>query len=67
VLFVIGDKALFIACAQQDSAVITMTLIKQCSVLITIIGGRLVFKEKGVLHKLLCACVIIAGIAVAVI
>ena len=66
VLFVIGDKALFVACAQEDSSVIAMTLIKQCSVMVTIIGGRLVFKEKGVLYKLLCAAVIIAGIVIAV-
>ncbi len=66
VLFVIGDKALFIACAQEDSSVIAMTLIKQCSVMVTIIGGRLVFKEKGVLYKLLCATVIIVGIVIAV-
>lgn len=67
VLFVIGDKALFIACQSKDSTVIAMTLIKQCSVLITIIGGRIVFSERGMMYKILCACVIIAGITVAVI
>ncbi|MCC8168841.1 MAG: EamA family transporter [Oscillospiraceae bacterium] len=67
VLFVIGDKALFIACSLEDSTVIAMTLIKQCSVLITIIGGRLVFKEKHTLYRILCAAVIIAGIMVAVV
>lgn len=66
VLFVIGDKALFVACAEENSSVIAMTLIKQCSVMVTIIGGRLVFKERGTLHKLICAAVIIAGIVVAV-
>ena len=67
VLFVFGDKALFEACKYPDSSVITMTLIKQCSVLITIIGGRLVFKEKHTLYKLMCAAVIIAGIVISVI
>ena len=67
VLFVFGDKALFEACKYPDSSVITMTLIKQCSVLITIIGGRLVFKEKHTLYKLMCAGVIIAGIVISVI
>lgn len=67
VLFVIGDKALFIACSKQDSTVVAMTLIKQCSVMVTIIGGRLVFKEKRTLYKMLCAAVIIAGIIFAVI
>lgn len=66
ILFVAGDKALFIACSKQDSTVVAMTLIKQCSVLITIIGGRLVFKEKRVVYKLMCAAVIIAGIVFAV-
>lgn len=67
VLFVIGDKALFIACSYENSTVVAMTLIKQCSVLITIIGGRIVFKEKRALYKLMCAAVIIAGIVFAVI
>lgn len=67
VLFVIGDKALFIACSYENSTVVAMTLIKQCSVLITIIGGRIVFKEKRTLYKLMCAAVIIAGIVFAVI
>lgn len=67
VLFVFGDKALFEACKYENSSVITMTLIKQCSVLITIIGGRLVFKEKHTAYKLFCAAVIILGIVVSVI
>lgn len=67
ILFVIGDKALFIACSYENSTVVAMTLIKQCSVLITIIGGRIVFKEKRTLYKLMCAAVIIAGIVFAVI
>lgn len=66
VLFVVGDKALFVACGYDNSTVIAMTLIKQCSVLITIIGGRLVFKEKNTLYRILCAAVIIAGIMTAV-
>lgn len=66
ILFVIGDKALFIACSSQDSTVVAITLIKQCSVMITILGGRLVFKEKRTLFKMLCAAVIICGIVIAV-
>ena len=66
VLFVIGDKALFIACSKQESTVVAMTLIKQCSVMITIIGGRIVFKEKRTLYNMVCAAVIIAGIVFAV-
>lgn len=66
VLFVIGDKALFIACSYENSTVVAMTLIKQCSVMITILGGRVVFKEKRTLYKLLCAAVIVFGIVFAV-
>lgn len=67
VLFVIGDRALFIANSNADSTLVTMTLIKQCSVLVTIIGGRIVFKEERTLYKLACAAVIIVGIVIAVI
>ncbi len=66
ILFVVGDKALFIACSKPESTVVAMTLIKQCSVLITILGGRLIFKEKRTLYKMMCAVVIIAGIIFAV-
>lgn len=64
VLFVIGDKSLFEACKYNSSSVITMTLIKQCSILITIIGGRLVFGEKNIIYKLICAGIIIFGIII---
>lgn len=67
VLFVIGDKALFIACADSNSTVIAMTLIKQCSVLLTIIGGKIVFKEKNIVYRLICAVIIIIGIVIGVI
>ncbi len=63
-IFVIGDKCLFIA--NQTGDVIPITLIKQCSVLITILGGKIVFKEKHILFKLLCAVVIICGIMIGV-
>lgn len=64
VLFVIGDKALFTANRTGD--VIPLTLIKQSAVLITIVGGKLVFKETKTLFKLLCATVIICGIVIGV-
>ena len=64
VLFVIGDKCLFIA--NQTGDVIPMTLLKQCAVMVTILGGKVVFKEKNILFKLLCAVVIICGILIGV-
>lgn len=64
-LFVAGDRALFIACADESSSVTAITLIKQCSVIVTIIGGRVFFKETGTAKKLICAAVVIAGIMLA--
>lgn len=64
VLFVIGDKALFVANRTGD--VIPMTLLKQSAILVTIIGGKLVFKEKKTTFKLLCAVTIICGIIIGV-
>ena len=64
VLFVIGDKALFIANRTGD--VIPLTLIKQSAVLITILGGKIVFREEKTVFKLLCAAAIICGIVIGV-
>ena len=44
-----------------------LTLIKQSGCLVTIIGGKLVFGEKNIRYKLICAAVVVAGIVVAVI
>ena len=66
-MFVIGDRALFVANGMPDSRVTVMTLIKQSGCLVTIIGGKLVFGEKNIRYKLLCAAVVVAGIVVAVI
>lgn len=63
-LFVIGDKCLFIA--NRTGSVIPMTLLKQCAVIITILGGKVVFKEKNTIFKLLCAVVVICGIMVGI-
>ena len=65
VLFVLADRALFIANGYPDSKVTVMTLIKPSGCLVTIIGGRFIFKEKNILYKLVCALVIIAGIVIA--
>ncbi len=67
ILFVIADRALFEANAMPNSRVTVMTLLKQCGCLVTIVGGRLVFGEKNIGYKLLCAAVVLGGIAVALI
>ncbi len=66
ILFVLADRALFIANASADSRVTVMTLIKQSGCLVTILGGKFIFKEKNITYKLLCATIIVAGIVIAV-
>ena len=65
IMFVIGDKALFIANGNPASKVTIMTLIKQSACIVTIIGGKIFFKETNIARKLLCAVIIIAGIILA--
>lgn len=67
VLLMIGDRLLFEANGHPDSRVTVITLLNQSSVIVSILMGRLVFKEKNILYKLACSCVIISGIAVALI
>lgn len=66
IMFVIGDKALFIANGMVESKITIMTLIKQSCCLVTILAGKIIFKEKQVLYKLFCASVIVAGIVISV-
>lgn len=65
ILFVAADRALFIANADPESEVTVMTLIKQSSVVITVLTGKLFFKEKHILKRAICAGIVIAGIVVA--
>ena len=67
VMFVIGDKALFIANGISESRITIMTLIKQSGCLVTILGGRFIFKEKNTGYRFFCATVIIGGIVLGVI
>ena len=65
ILFVLADRALFIANADPASEVTVMTLIKQSSIIITVLSGWLIFKEKHILKRLICAFVIMLGILIA--
>ena len=65
-LFIIADRALFIANGMEGSKVTAMTLIKQSGCLVTILAGKFIFKEKNIGYKLACAGVIIAGIVIGV-
>lgn len=65
ILFVIADRALFLANGMAGSRITVMTLIKQSGCVVTILAGRFLFKEKNTTHKLICALIIIAGIVIA--
>lgn len=67
IMFVIADRALFIANANPDSRVTVMTLLKQSGAIVSILAGKFIFKEKNIVHKLICALIIIAGIVIAAI
>lgn len=61
---IIGDRLLFEANANPASQVTLMTVIKQSSVIVTVLTGWLVFKEKHILYKLMCTLIVLAGIFV---
>lgn len=67
IMFIIGDKALFIANGIPESRITVMTLIKQGGCIVTILGGYFVFKEKNIAYRLFCATVIIIGILIGMI
>ena len=64
VIFVIGDRALFIANENPESRIVIMTLIKQSSVLAAVLAGRIMFREKGTLRRLLCGLLVATGIVI---
>ncbi len=65
-IFIIGDRSLFIANKSGDSTIVLMTIIKQSAVMISVLGGRVVFGEKNVLQRFLCACLVCTGVVIAV-
>lgn len=62
---VLGDRFLFEANANPHSEVTLMTVIKQSSVIVTTLTGWLIFKEKNILYKMLCAVIVLSGIYIA--
>lgn len=66
ILFVVADRALFLANGIEDSKITIMTLIKQSGCVVTILGGKFIYHEKNIGYKLVCAAVIVTGIVVAV-
>jgi drug/metabolite transporter (DMT)-like permease len=66
-LFIVADRVMFIANTYPNSTVVVMTLIKQSSVLVSILLGKLIFKEKNILIRFLCALLVVLGIVISVI
>ena len=64
---VAGDRLLFMANKIDSSKVIVMTILKQLSIIMSIILGGIIFKEKNVLKKLLYALLILGGVIITVI
>ena len=65
-LFVIADKALFVANASPDSRITVMTLIKQSGCIVTLAAGKFIYHEKHILHRAFCTVLVVTGIVVAV-
>ena len=66
IMLIVADKMLFIANADPNSKVTIMTLLKQSSVFVTIISGKLIYKEKHILYKSMCALIVFVGIVLAI-
>ena len=62
---VVGDRLLFEANAHPHSEVTLMTVVKQSSVLVSVLTGWLVYHEKNIVYKLLCTLLVLLGIFVA--
>ena len=56
---VLGDRLLFIANSDPASKVTIMTLLKQSSAILTIVLGKILYHEKHIAKKLLCAFIIL--------
>ena len=65
-LFVIADKALFVANASPESRITVMTLIKQSGCIVTLAAGKFIYHEKHILHRAFCTVLVVTGIVVAV-
>lgn len=66
-VFVIADRILFMANGIEDSQISIISLLKQISVIIMVLIGGKIFKEKNLRYKLLCCLIIILGLGIIVI
>ena len=67
ITLVVADKFLFMANEIPESKVTIMTIVRQISTIEVIILGKLMFKEKKILRKLLCSIIVILGIIITLI
>ena len=63
---VVGDRLLFEANANPQSELTLMTVIKQSSVIVTVLIGYFAFGERRLLYKLLCTGITLSGVLSAV-
>lgn len=63
---VMADRYLFRANSIYHSQISIMTLLKQISIIITVLIGGKIFKEKNLVYKLLCSLIILIGVVLIV-
>ena len=63
----VGDRFLFMANEIPESKASIITIIQQISTIEIILLGKVLFKEKNIIRKLLCSILIIFGIALTLI
>ena len=61
-LLIFGDRLLFMANGYPESRVTVMTVLKQSSIIVTVISGALLYKEKHLVRRLVAALIVIIGI-----
>lgn len=67
IMVVVADRILFSANSIPESEISIISLLKQISIVIMILGGGIIFKEKNLKYKLICSLVILMGLLVIVI
>lgn len=63
----IADRCLFIANENPSSKVIVMSIIKQLSIIFSVILGKIFFDEKNIIRKLMYSFLIIMGVIIIII
>lgn len=62
ITFFVADRVHFIASAIPESSVTVMTLLRQLSVLVAVVFGGIIFKEKHIIYKIFCSIIVLFGI-----